>query len=356
MARSVTEEAVAFAAEAKKAAGHAQEVGDLKRALDSALRRLDKEKKSKADLVDAVYRAASDCFAALELPAVPPPPRARQAGAPEVAVAMLGDLQLGKKTPAYDSKVCEKRVERYAEKIRTLTDIQRKDHPVREARVWMLGDMIEGGGNIFPGQQWLIDSSLYRQVALDGPRILGKFLRALLAHFDKVHVTAIIGNHGRLGRWGEYDPESNGDRLLYRITQQLMESEKRLTWTIPDGMGERHWYAVDRIGNYSCLLFHGDQMGGKFQGSLTRVAVQRKVAGWRGGAIPEPFKDVAFGHWHQLYEDNVSDITVRCNGSTECTNTFAQELLAAKSVPFQRLMYVHPEKGRVTAEHKVDLG
>jgi hypothetical protein len=336
-------------------AAKGEETADLKRALDDALRRLDKEKKSKAELVGAVYRAASDCFAALEVRPVPPPPKKRQSGSPEVAVAMLGDLQLGKRTPAYDSKVCEQRVERYAQKIRTIADIQRMDHPVREARVWMLGDMVEGGGNIFPGQQWLIDSSLYRQVALDGPRILGNFLRSLLSHFDKVHVTAIIGNHGRIGRWGDYNPEDNGDRILYRVTQQLLQAEKRLTWTIPDGMGERHWYAVDRIGNYSCLLFHGDQMGGKFQGALTRTAVQRKVAGYRGGAIPEPFNDVAFGHWHQVYEDNVSEVTVRCNGSTECTNTYAQELIAAKSVPFQRLMFVHPEKGIVTAEHKVKL-
>jgi hypothetical protein len=332
----------------------ASQQADLRAALDSALRRLDKEKRSKADLVDAVYRAAGECFAALTIPPVKAPKKIRQSGSPEVAVAMLGDLQLGKRTPTYNSDMCEKRVERYAEKVHSLTEIQRKDHPVTRAHVWMLGDMIEGGGNIFPGQQWLIDSSLYRQIALDGPRILANYLRSLLSNFDTVHVSAIIGNHGRIGKWGEYDPETNGDRLLYRVTQQLMQGEKRLTWHIPDGMGERHWYAVDVIGNYSCLLFHGDQMGGKFQGTLTRVATQRKVSGYRS-SIPEPFNDVAFGHWHQNYEDNVGPTNVRCNGSTECTNTFAQELIAAKSVPFQRLMYVHPEKGIVTAEHKVWL-
>ena len=332
---------------------HAQE-GETKAALNRALAQLAKVKRDRSDLVEAVYRAASDCFSGLELKPVRQAPTRKGYGDEEVAVSMLGDLQLGKVTPTYNSKMCEARVEKLAEKVLRLTDIQRKDHPVSEIRVWMLGDMIEGI-DIFPGQQWLVDSSLYRQVCLDGPRIVGNYLRTLLANFDRVHVAAVIGNHGRIGRRGVFDPESNGDRMLYRITQQMMQAEQRLTWDIPDGMGERHWYTVDKIGNYSTLLFHGDQLGGKFQGALTRQAIQRKVAGWRGGAIPEPFNDVAFGHWHQLIEDNVSEINVRCNGSTECTNTYAQELIAAKSVPFQRLQYVHAEAGRVTAEHKVWL-
>ncbi len=341
---------------AKGLAEHLDESGPAKAALNRALRQLDQLKKTRAELSQAVYRAAADCFSALELePVAPPATRETADGGEEVAVSWLGDLQLGKVTPTYNSRVCEKRVGLLADKVRKLTDVQRSDHPVRECHVWMLGDMIEGM-TIFPGQQWLVDSSLYRQIALDGPRILGNYLRALLSDFDKVHVAAVIGNHGRLGNRGEYDPESNGDRMLYRITQQLLSSEKRLTWNIPDGMGERHWYAIDKIGRkYSGMLFHGDQFGGKFNASLTRVAVQRKVNGWKGGAIPEKFNRVAFGHWHQLYEDNANGTPVSCNGSTECTNTFAQEALASKSAPFQRLHYVHLESGHETAEYKVRL-
>ena len=340
----------------KEFAAERDQTSDIKRALDKALRDLAKEKRSKAGLVEAVYQAAADNFKALELRNVTPPAKDSRKGEAEITVAMLGDLQLGKVTPTYNSKVCEQRISRFADKVRRLTDIQRKDHPVREARVWMLGDMIEGCGNIFPGQQWLIDSSLYRQVGLDGPRIVGNFLRCLLSDFDKVHVTAVIGNHGRIGRRGEYDPESNGDRLLYRITQQLLEGEKRLTWTIPDGMGERHWYAIDRIGNYSCMLFHGDQLAGRLQGAMTLVGIKRLVNGWKAGAIPESFKDVAFGHWHHFFELTLNnDCVARCNSTPESYNTFAQEALAAMGQPGQRLMFVDPKHGRVTAEYKVWL-
>lgn len=322
-------------------------------ALRRALRSLAKLKAQRAELVAAVYQAARDGFAALNLAPVIPPKHDKRRS-PEVAVAMLGDWQLGKVTPTYSSTVCEKRIERLAEKISLLTKIQRADHPVNELRVWMLGDMIEGI-TVFPGQAYQVDASLYRQIAINGPRIMGNFLRRMLSEFERVHVTAVIGNHGRLGRHGEYDPESNGDRMLYRITQQLLEDEKRLTWTIPDGQGERHWYAIDRIGKYSCLLFHGDQFGGRMMGTLTRLGVQRKVGGWKAGAIPEHFDDVAFGHWHILEEFAVSHCQARCNGSPESYNTFAQEALAAMSPPSQRLMFVHPGLGKVTSEHKVWL-
>lgn len=326
-----------------------------RQALNRALRSLAAAKKGKEELVEAVYRAASDCFAALELKPVAKPPVQKGPGEPEVAVPIIADLQLGKVTPDYNSAVCEARMEHYAEKVRNLTAIQRKDHPVREARVWILGDIIEGL-TVFPGQQWLVDSSLYRQIALDGPRILGNFLRSMLADFETVHVTAVIGNHGRLGRRGDFDPETNGDRMVYRITQQMLAGEKRLTWTIPDGMGERHWYAVDRIGNYSCMLVHGDQFGGRMQGALTMIGVKRIANGWRSGAIPEHFQDIAFGHWHQLLEVPLNGKSIaRCSGSPESYNTFAQEALAAMSSPSQRLMFVHPGRGMVTAEHKVWL-
>lgn len=331
-----------------------QKNADLKAALNRALRQIEKNRVSKAELVEAVYRAAHDGISGLDIPPVPARKVAGKPGLAEVAVPVVGDWQLGKRTPDYDSAVCEKRIQKYGEKVLRLTDIQRADHAVKDCRVWLLGDIIEGT-TVFPGQVWLVDASLYRQITLDGPRILGNLLRRLLAEFDTVHVTAVIGNHGRLGRHGEYDPETNGDRMLYRITQQLLAGEKRLTWTIPDGAGERHWYAIDRIGAYSCMLLHGDQFGGRLQGSLTRLGVQRKVGGWKAGAIQEPFKDICFGHWHINYEDTISDCNVRCNGSPESYNTFAQEALASMCKPSQRLLFVDPKAGRVTAEYKVWL-
>ena len=61
------------------------------------------------------------------------------------------------------------------------------------------------------------------------------------------------------------------------------------------------------------------------------------------------------GHWHQLARIPLNHRAVYCNGSTESTNTFAAECLAAQSEPMQWLLYVDPEKGRVNAEYGVRL-
>jgi hypothetical protein len=42
-------------------------------------------------------------------------------------------------------------------------------------------------------------------------------------------------------------------------------------------------------------------------------------------------------------------------GSTESDNRYARDLLAASAIPSQRLHFIDPVKGRVTAEYKVWL-
>ena len=325
-------------------------VSDTERQLRDSLNRtlvqLSKAKAKTSDLVDAVYRAAWDATSTLEIEPVPDPIFLDVGGNPETAVAVLSDWQLAKVTPSYNSKVCEERVRLYGDKVIRLANIQRADHPVRDLHVWLLGDLVEGE-LIFPGQSHLIDASLYQQVVVDGPRILGDFLRKMLANF--------IGNHGR---WGgrssrDYNPESNADRMLYRIVQQLLAGENRLTWDIPDGGGESKWFCVDHIGNYSCLMFHGNQING-FAG-FPFYGLGKKVWGWASGAIKEPFKDVALGHWHTPTRVTLNHITARVNGSTESDNGYAQEQLAAAGRPAQWLLFVEPKDGEVSAEYNVRL-
>ncbi len=328
---------------------------DSRATIRRLLLQVEKEKAKKAELVEAVYRAAKDAAAGLHLePVTKPAPDRRRVGV-ETAVAVMSDWQLGKRTPTYNSEVCAERITRYGDKVLQLTDIQRQDHPVKELHVWLLGDLVEGE-LIFGGQAFRIDASLYKQVTVDGPRILADFLRRMLASFDRVHVTAVIGNHGAIAGpfRKEMDPQSNSDRMLYRIVQMLLADEARLTWTIPDDVGERDWYAIDRIGNYSCLLFHGDQIRGGFAG-FPFYGLGKKVWAWASGSIDEHFDDVALGHFHQLARIPLNRITARVNGSTESSNTYAQENLGAASDPSQWLLYVHPEGGHVTAEYAVRL-
>lgn len=322
---------------------------ELRIAYTKLVQEYEKIKNKKVDLADAVYRAVKDIMSDTEpQKPVAPPKKDRRTSNEEVAVAVIADWQLAKVTPDYDSPTCERRIEQFAQKIVDLTNIQRADHPVKKIHVWGLGDIVEGE-LIFPGQSFLIDGGLYRQVTVDGPRILKNFLNVLLENFEEVHFTGVIGNHGSIGGRGrrDHDPETNADRMLYRIMSLMFENEPRITFDIPDGRGEKHWFAVPRIGNYSSLLCHGDQ----FSGLSALHSFQKKVYGWKVGALGEDFDDVYLGHWHTPTKMTFNTIQVRVSGSPESTNTYAMESLAAIGRPSQPLMFVHPEKGIVTAEY-----
>ena len=321
----------------------------LRKSLNNTLGKLADAKAKKEELANAVYDAVTDAMAGLELKPVTVPQSDQRKKSSEVAVAVLGDWQLAKVTRDYSSSVCEQRIELYGDKVLKLTEIQRADHPVEELHVFLLGDIVEGE-LIFPGQSHLIDASLYEQVCISGPRILGNFLRKMLFNFKKVHVSAIPGNHGRVGgrASADYNPETNSDRMLYRITQQLLQHEERLTWDIPDGnLRDDTWYTVARIGEYSSMLFHG----GEGQISFNMLGINRKVSGWAMGAIPEHFNDIDFGHYHQPTQLTINRVTVRVNGSTESSNNFATKIVGAIGRPSQGLRFVDPRKGQVTTEY-----
>lgn len=250
-------------------------------------------------------------------------------------------------TPTYNVKILEQRIEAYAEKVIKITNIQRADHPVNHLRLWLLGDIVEGE-EIFPSQSHLLDASLYEQVAVAGPRILGNFLRTMLAHFETIHVTGVIGNHGRLSR--DHNSETNFDRILYQILAQIFANEPRITFNIPDGYGERSFYAIDTIGNYSTLLIHGDQ----FNSCNSSFIFSKKILGWRTGAIPQHFDAVYCGHWHQSMKLSFGNIEFRISPSPESYNTFAQEFVASMNRPAQNLMFVHPNHG-ITSEYTIWL-
>jgi hypothetical protein len=312
----------------------------------------EKYKNVKDEAVVSVYQAAFDAFSTFELPKTKIPNiKSNKHNTPETAVAVFSDWQMGKTTLSYNTEILEKRIDLYTEKLLEITEIQRLHHNVDDLHVWFLGDIVEGE-EIFAGQSHLIDSGLYRQVGVNGPRILSKFLLTALENFKRVHVTGIIGNHGAVGgkMRKSHDPETNMDRLLYKILELIFAKEDRITFNIPDGKGERNWYAIDTIGGYSSLLIHGDQLPSPSQ----YYGYYKKVMGWKDGAVPEQFDDVFMGHYHQQFKMTIGSTILRVSGSPESSNTYAQEHFSSMSRPCQHVMFIHPEHG-VTSEHSVWL-
>ena len=312
-------------------------------------RQLSASKQKNEALTFATQKGAYEAMFALgKVPAVPVPIKGAVKGKLEVALAIATDWQGAKVTSTYNSDVMRKRVMQFGTKVVRLSEIQRKDHPVKKVVVAFGGDLVEGLFN-YPAQLWQIDSSLFGQYA-QVSRLLVDLVRYLLANFEEVEVIAEWGNHGRIGgKRAEVPKSDNVDRMCYEFARTILANEKRLKWEdCPEDIQRIE------IGQYRALLMHGDELGrnGFASPPAWRAASNR----WRAGAYKWDFQDIYLGHYHTDQEQPIQGKgKIYWTGSTESDNSYARDSMAEGGDPSQRLHFIDPEKGRVTSRHQVWL-
>jgi hypothetical protein len=328
----------------------AESILGLQRANERLQRQLKEAKDREQRLVDATLTGAKDAFLATGgVKPVPTPVRDKRKGKPEAALLHMTDWQGAKKTTSYNSQVMRERVLRFMDKVESITEIQRKDHPVKACTILFGGDMVEGLWN-FPTQPYEIDSTLFEQY-VNVSRLLVDVTRRALAIFETVAVVPEWGNHGRMGSKRDAVPRSdNVDRMCYELAKQLLKDERRLLWRdCPEDIQHGN------VGNYSFLSCHGDEVGRN--GYASPAGLVNWVVRQQSGAYPHAFTDVYMGHYHVAQSWSLPSGKGRLflTGSTESDNRYAGVMLAASATPSQRLHFVDPERGRVTAEYLVWL-
>jgi hypothetical protein len=140
--------------------------------------------------------------------------------------------------------------------------------------------------------------------------------------------------------------------MTYELARQILMSsgEKRLIWEdCPEDIQRVE------IGNYRALLIHGDEIGRN--GYASGNTIVNHVNRWRSGSYNWDFRDVYVGHYHTHYQSSLADGAgaVYGTGSTESDNRYASVGLASSAVPSQRLHFIDPNRGRVTAQYQVWL-
>ena len=326
------------------------DVVELRNALMRLQKQLLQAKQRTDDLVEVTHQAAHDATLAMgPITPVPAPAVSKSKKKAEVALWHMTDWQGAKRTTSYNSEVMRTRVLSFAEKAVRITDIMRADHPVNDCVIMFGGDMVEGLFN-FPGQAFEIDSTLFEQY-VNVSRLCVDVVRYALANYNKVTVVPEWGNHGRIGSKRDNVPRSdNFDRMCYELARQLLQGEKRLTWQeCPEDIQRVE------IGAYRALLIHGDEIGRN--GFASPGAIVQHIARWQSGSYPWQFRDTYIGHFHTHNEWALPNGhgSVYQTGSTESDNRYAGVMLAASATPSQRLHFVDPVKGRVTAAYKVWL-
>ena len=328
-----------------------REIDDLRGALVRSQRELVRAKAKTDHLVAATIQSAHDAVLAKPQIVIPKPAKDVRTRSGEVALWHLTDWQGAKTTTSYNTEVMHTRVNRFVDKAEKITNIHRAAHPVKDVYVLFGGDMIEGLFN-FPTQPFEIDATLFEQFVTVSNLMVAVIRRALTI-YENVHVVAEWGNHGRLGSKRDAVPRSdNADRMTYELARQILFSsgEKRLTWAdCPEDIQRVE------IGAYRALLIHGDEIGRNGYASTTTIV--NHVNRWRSGVYPWPFRDVYVGHYHTHYQSSLADGSgaVYGTGSTESDNRYASVGLASSAIPSQRLHFVDPAGGRVTAQYQVWL-
>ena len=322
---------------------------ELRRLASDLQSKLRQARARNVDLVEAATKGARDAMIAFgPVPPVPAPKRDRRKGG-EVALWHLTDWQASKVTTSYNQDVMRERILRFCDKAERITDVQRADHPVDECVILFGGDMGEGLFQ-FPAQPFEIDSTIFVQY-VSAARLMVDVVRRALAHHRTVKVVSEWGNHGRIGGKRATVPRSdNFDRMAYELSRALLSDEPRVTWhDCPEDVQHVE------IGNYRALLIHGDEIGRN--GYASPMTVVSHVTRWQSGAHDWKFRDCYMGHYHTHAEWPLPNGggSVYQTGSPESDNRYAGVMLAAASTPSQRLHFIDPEKGRVTAAYKVWL-
>lgn len=321
----------------------------LRNALLNTQKQLSEAKHLGDRLIHAAMTSAVEAVLAIPQPRIVKPSPDERTVNPEVALWDLGDWQGAKLTTSYNTDVMRQRVLDFVERAERITNIQRKHHPVRDCTIIFGGDMIEGIFN-FPTQVFEIDSTLFMQWA-NVSDLLVQVVRRALSIYDKVSVVAEWGNHGRVGSKRAAVPRSdNFDRMCYEHARRVLASESRLTWEdCPEDVQRVE------IGNYRAIVIHGDEIGRN--GWASPSTIVQHVNRWRSGAYDWEFRDCYMHHYHTHAEWPLANGqgAVYQTGSTESDNRYAGVMMASSATPSQRLHFVDPEAGRVTAQYKVWL-
>lgn len=326
------------------------EIAELRRALERTQKQLASAKDKTERLVEVTTDAARDAVLSHgPIPPITAPAKDKRRSKAEAALWHMTDWQGSKRTASYGSEVMRERVLRFVDKAERITEIHRADHPVRECTIALGGDMVEGLFN-FPTQPFEIDATLFDQYVTVS-MLLVDVVRRALSIYERVTVVGEWGNHGRIGSKRDAVPRSdNVDRMCYELARRLLAGEKRLTWEDSPEDVQRI-----EIGNYRALLIHGDEIGRN--GFASPMTIVNHANRWRSGSYPWEFRDVYVGHYHTHAEWPMANGqgSVYQTGSTESDNRYAGVMLAASATPSQRLHFIDPARGRVTAAYKIWL-
>ena len=238
---------------------------------------------------------------------------------------------------AYNRNIATLRLKKWTENI------------IKVSRHYLSGMSYDGvvvilGGDIFSGDihEELSDTNADTMLSslLYWSEQLSASIGLLADEFGKVHVTSVVGNHGRTTRKPRMKlrVKTNYDWLVSKMIERYFESDTRVTFQIPEGAD-----SLIHVYGYGQLITHGDQAsgGGGIGGIYPPIMRLRARKAQRYLATGSSFQTMWCGHWHQL----VQTPGLIVNGSLKGVDEYAFINNFGYEQPQQALAVITPERG-----------
>jgi len=202
----------------------------------------------------------------------------------------------------YDWDIFTRRMATTVSKTLELVNIMRQASNVRYLDVNFLGDLLTG--KIQPQEEGY-GNSLTMPVAL--PKVayeIARMLVSLSAHFEKVRVRCICGNHGRDTAKLVYKmtADRNWDMSIYLAAQYMTENCQNIEWEIPRAI----MHVSDVVG-WKCLLSHSMQVNMTHRTPYYPIETTVDMEHKARANTDKDFHYVFMGHWHHyaILDNNI---------------------------------------------------
>lgn len=265
--------------------------------------------------------------------------------APGVPTLFLSDLHWAEKVfPSQINGVNEYNLAIAKERMTTLVDSAIHLLEIISPKMDYPGIVMPLGGDMISGNihdELTATNEINSMPAvLDLFGVLAGVIRAMADKFGAVFLPCVSGNHGRDTHkiWNKDRHHTSFDWLLYQFLARHFESDKRVTFYIPDGSD-----AYYKVFNHAYLLTHGDQFrgGDGMIGCLGPILRGDHKKRSRNAQIDMEYDTMLMGHWHQYIHHG----RVIVNGSLKGYDEYAYNNNFGFEQPQQALWLTHPKYG-----------
>lgn len=236
----------------------------------------------------------------------------------------------------FNLDIARRRIERLFDKQLELLDFVRKLSNIREAVVWL-------GGDLFNNQLHEESAESNELLPTEAIELVQEYLvqglDSLLSagNFDRIDVVTSWGNHSRTTKKRRIATGfgHSWEWVAYRNLARAYRNESRMVWHV--GKGYHNWLAIQ---GHDVRFHHGDAI--RFQGGVGGVMIpfRKKISQWNKQRRAE--LDI-IGHFHQHV---VTNDAVVC-GCLCGHNAYAVEIGAEFELPSQTMLVLDREYGMV---------